>query len=108
MINPGAVVVSLIVLLACSTVWAQDVIKARVLLSGKSVVRGLLDLSQTDGGPVTIVGRISGLSPGNHGFHVHQFGDVLTNGCDSTGPHFNPLKVCFYFETYFNFCSSTH
>ncbi|XP_020529808.1 superoxide dismutase [Cu-Zn] 1 isoform X2 [Amborella trichopoda] len=41
-------------------------------------------------GPTTVTGSLSGLQPGPHGFHVHALGDT-TNGCMSTGPHFNPV-----------------
>ncbi|MCO5584791.1 hypothetical protein L7F22_038723 [Adiantum nelumboides] len=45
---------------------------------------------QTD--PTNIELKIYGLKPGKHGFHLHQFGD-LSNGCLSTGPHYNPNKM---------------
>ena len=32
---------------------------------------------------------IKGLTDGEHGFHIHQYGD-LTDGCDSACAHFNP------------------
>ncbi|XP_042900864.1 superoxide dismutase [Cu-Zn] [Parasteatoda tepidariorum] len=39
--------------------------------------------------PVTVTGEISGLTAGQHGFHVHEYGD-LSNGCRSAGGHYNP------------------
>ena len=45
--------------------------------------------------PVKITGTLKGLSPGHHGFHIHQFGDT-SGGCKSMKGHFNPLeaRVC--------------
>lgn len=56
-------------------------------------VNGSLWFIQNDPkGPVTINGTISGLSKGNHGFHIHEKGD-FSNKCLSTGGHFNPHNV---------------
>ncbi|CAM8964178.1 unnamed protein product [Rhodiola kirilowii] len=63
--------------------------KAVAVLKGNSAVEGVVILTQEDEGPTTVNVRITGLTPGPHGFHLHEFGDT-TNGCISTGPHFNP------------------
>ena len=35
-------------------------------------------------GYTEVRGKVTGLAPGMHGFHIHVFGDT-TNGCNSTG-----------------------
>ncbi|CAK8576269.1 unnamed protein product [Lathyrus sativus] len=66
--------------------------KAVAVLKGTSAVEGVVTLTQDDEGPTTVNVRITGLTPGLHGFHLHEYGDT-TNGCISTGPHFNPNKL---------------
>jgi Cu-Zn family superoxide dismutase len=39
---------------------------------------------------IEITGEIKGLTPGKHGFHVHEFGDMTDPKGMSTGGHFNP------------------
>ncbi|XP_015058855.1 superoxide dismutase [Cu-Zn], chloroplastic [Solanum pennellii] len=66
--------------------------KAVAVLKGNSNVEGVVTLSQDNDGPTTVNVRITGLAPGLHGFHLHEYGDT-TNGCMSTGAHFNPNKL---------------
>jgi Cu-Zn family superoxide dismutase len=58
-------------------------------LKGDSAVTGTVRFTQEGSGPVSVHVELSGLRPGKHGFHVHEFGDN-TNGCVSAGAHFNP------------------
>lgn len=53
-------------------------------------VHGTVIFAQNGDGPTTIYYKITGLAPGLHGFHVHEFAD-FSNGCVSAGPHYNPL-----------------
>ncbi|CBI29950.3 hypothetical protein VitviT2T_012894 [Vitis vinifera] len=66
-------------------------VKAVAVIAGNANVRGSLHFIQDPAGSTHVKGRITGLTPGLHGFHIHALGDT-TNGCMSTGPHFNPLK----------------
>jgi superoxide dismutase, Cu-Zn family len=39
---------------------------------------------------VQVRAEITGLTPGNHGFHVHELGDCSAPDASSAGAHFNP------------------
>jgi superoxide dismutase, Cu-Zn family len=41
---------------------------------------------------VQVQAEITGLSPGKHGFHVHEFGDCSAADASSAGAHFNPTN----------------
>uniref|UniRef100_A0A8R1I3E4 Superoxide dismutase [Cu-Zn] n=1 Tax=Caenorhabditis japonica TaxID=281687 RepID=A0A8R1I3E4_CAEJA len=70
---------------------AQKMSNRAVAVLRGDVVSGTIWITQSsENEPATIQGEIKGLTPGLHGFHVHQYGDS-TNGCISAGPHFNPL-----------------
>jgi Cu-Zn family superoxide dismutase len=57
-------------------------------LSG-SKVQGTVTFTKS-GEAVMVKGKITGLTPGLHGFHVHEYGDLSSNDGLSTGGHFNP------------------
>lgn len=57
---------------------------------GASEVAGTLKFVQV-GDKVTLTGKITGLTPGEHGFHVHEKGDLSDKATGkSAGGHFNP------------------
>lgn len=61
-----------------------------VLLPTKgNKTRGVILLKQRDGF-VHIVGKVRGLSPGKHGFHIHQYGDLRAADGTSAGGHYSP------------------
>lgn len=52
-------------------------------------VRGTVRLSQTEDG-VRFQGMVRNLEPGEHGFHIHEFGDLRGTDGKAAGGHFNP------------------
>lgn len=71
---------------------AEQVMHAVCVLQpvGKSGVSGTISFD-LNGDQLHVIGTVKGLSPGKHGFHVHQFGDLRdTETGKSAGGHFNP------------------
>jgi Cu-Zn family superoxide dismutase len=75
-----------------STAWgADESTKAIAVLSSASgsKVTGTVTFTKSGDG-VKVVAEVSGLTPGKHGFHVHEFGDCSAPDATSAGGHFNP------------------
>ncbi|GAC1448780.1 MAG: hypothetical protein NVSMB9_32280 [Isosphaeraceae bacterium] len=53
---------------------------------------GTVTFTKVQGG-VRVVAEVRGLTPGLHGFHIHEFGDTSSPDAMSAGGHFNPAKV---------------
>jgi len=62
---------------------------AQCNLQHSDTVKGSILFMQAPGTPTLIKGTITGLQPGEHGFHIHEFGD-MSKGCESMGAHYNP------------------
>ena len=71
---------------------ANETVNATSELIHSDVVKGTIKFTQEPGGPTVITGEITGVEPGEHGFHIHEFGD-LSGGCDTAGAHYNPDNV---------------
>lgn len=53
---------------------------------------GTVTFTQTGDNKVKVAYDIQGLTPGKHGFHVHEKGDLSAPDFSSAGGHFNPTK----------------
>jgi len=62
---------------------------ARLAPTAGSQVHGTVTFRQ-EGDKVRVHAEISGLTPGEHGFHVHEVGDCSDPEGKSAGGHFNP------------------
>ena len=72
---------------------AEETVKAIAQLEHTvGDVQGAVKFKQKPGQPTIIKGIVKGLTPGKHGFHIHEFGD-LSDGCASAGGHYNPDGV---------------
>jgi Cu-Zn family superoxide dismutase len=70
--------------------WAQQMSATATLrpTAGNSVAGTVTFMQKGD--KVTVVANVTGLSPGPHGFHIHEKGDCSAADAMSAGGHFNP------------------
>jgi len=68
--------------------------KAEVILEPKSGsnVKGKVTFTKV-GNTMKVVADIEGLTPGLHGFHIHEKGDCSAPDGTSAGGHFNPKSM---------------
>ncbi|HEY2615313.1 MAG TPA: superoxide dismutase family protein [Chthoniobacterales bacterium] len=71
--------------------FAQETTKAIAVLhsASGSQVTGTITFTKS-GDTVQVVADVAGLTPGKHGFHIHEFGDCSAADASSAGGHFNP------------------
>lgn len=70
------------------------VLKAIAVLSSTkgSSAHGVVTF-EVAGNGVRVVANIAGLTPGKHGFHIHEFGDCSSDSGTAAGGHFNPTGM---------------
>jgi superoxide dismutase, Cu-Zn family len=107
----SVIVPALAMAAACSlaaSLWAQVPKKeAGGMMMGSSVSKAIAVLHATKSGGeahgevtftkveggIEVAGSVSGLTPGEHGFHIHEYGDPSSPDAMSAGGHFNPDKM---------------
>lgn len=62
---------------------------AKLASASKSKVTGSITFKQTADG-VEVTASVENLTPGDHGWHVHEKGDCSAPDASSAGGHFNP------------------
>lgn len=67
----------------------HDKAVAELKALGDSGVTGTATFTAEDG-KVRVEAEVSGLAPGPHGFHIHEWGDCSAADGKSAGDHFNP------------------
>jgi Cu-Zn family superoxide dismutase len=74
----------------CASMTAQGPAAVATLETTKgNATSGTVNFVQK-GAKVLVTAKVAGLSPGAHGFHIHEKGDCSSGDGMSSGGHFNP------------------
>jgi Cu-Zn family superoxide dismutase len=66
-----------------------EYLKASITPTQGNTAKGEVRFYKVDGG-VRVLADLEGLTPGKHGFHVHEKGDCSAPDASSAGGHYNP------------------
>lgn len=83
------VILGAVLLSGCAGMSAQPMASAPLNPTQGNTANGKADFRQ-QGDMVHVDVRVSGLTPGLHGFHIHEKGDCSAPDASSAGGHFNP------------------
>ncbi len=69
----------------------SEITKAVAILHGTkgNDISGMVTFTKV-GNLMKVVADVTGLKPGKHGFHIHEYGDCSSDDGTSAGGHFNP------------------
>lgn len=85
-----ASLIALAALAGCASAPGQRAVaEARLAPTQGNTANGIVTFSQLDGA-VEVDAQVRGLTPGGHGFHIHEKGDCSAPDATSAGGHFNP------------------
>ncbi len=88
--NPRVAGMIGLLLAGCATTALSDPSAEAILQPTRGFdVRGSVMFKQA-GDKVQVVAKVGGLTPGSHGFHIHEKGDCSAPDAMSAGGHFNP------------------
>ena len=73
----------------CASVGGEPAAHAQLQPTRGNTAAGRVTFTPREGG-VDLVATVTGLTPGRHGFHVHEKGDCSAPDAISAGGHFNP------------------
>lgn len=76
-------------LTACASSMSGPAASAQMAARSGSAVSGEVRFSER-GGSLLVDAQLAGLSPGEHGFHIHDVGDCSAADASSAKGHFNP------------------
>jgi superoxide dismutase, Cu-Zn family len=76
-------------LLACASTPDAPAVSANLAARSGSSVAGSVGFTEIPGG-VRVTAQVTGLTPGEHGFHIHDVGDCSAPDASSAKGHFNP------------------